>query len=58
MTTALIIVAVIWVVGAFVAYHVISKWGKSHFETIWFSIFWPVLILLYPIHKWHNRKKE
>ena len=57
-TTTWIIVAVIWVIGIFIAYNVIKGWGKSAFETIWFSIFWPVLIPLYLIHLYHNRKKE
>ena len=49
-----IVAAVIWIIGFIPAYKKIKKWGKSTFETIWYTIFWPVLILLYLIHKVHN----
>ena len=49
-----IIVAIVWILGAILSYRVIEKWGKSTFETIWYSFFWPVLIPLYLIHKIHN----
>lgn len=58
MTTTLIIVAVIWLIGAILSYQVVKGWGKSKSETVWYSIFWPTLLILYPIHKYHNRKKE
>jgi hypothetical protein len=54
MTVMWICIAIAWVIGAILAYQVIKKWGKSKFETIWYSFFWPVLIPLYLIHKIHN----
>lgn len=53
-----IIVAIVWILGAILSYRVIEKWGKSTFETVWYSFFWPVMIPLYMIHVWHNRKKN
>lgn len=58
METLWIIVGILYLVSIVLAYQVIKGWGKSKFETIWYSIFWPVLIPLYMIHVWHNRKKE
>ncbi|SEA79068.1 hypothetical protein SAMN04487851_11435 [Prevotella sp. tc2-28] len=58
METVWIIVGILYLVSIVLAYQVIKGWGKSKFETIWYSIFWPVLIPLYMIHVWHNRKKE
>ena len=49
-----LIVAIVWIIGAILSYGVIEKWGKSKFETVWYSFFWPVLIPLYLIHKVHN----
>ena len=49
-----IVAAVIWIIGFIPAYKKIKKWGKSTFEAVWYTIFWPVLIPLYLIHKVHN----
>ena len=49
------ILLIVWVVGAFVAYYkFISKWNNSHFEKVWFSIFWPLTLILNVIHRIHN----
>jgi len=50
--TALIIIAVIWLVGIFVTYKCFaSKWDTlSKGEQIYFSIIWPLLIPLYVVH--------
>ena len=55
-----IIAAVIWIIGIFVAYFtVISKWdGKSQAEKIYYSIIWPLLLLLYPIHWIYNSTRD
>ena len=53
-TTILLILLAIWVLGMIPAYNKIKEWEKGTFETRWYTIFWPVLILLYPIHKVHN----
>ena len=52
-----VIVAVIWIIGIFVAYNkYISKWeGKTKGEKIYFSIIWPLTLVLYSIHYWHNK---
>ena len=53
-----IIVAIVWIVGIFVAYNkYISKWdGKTKAEKIYFSIIWPLVLPLYLIHYLHNRE--
>lgn len=50
-----IIVAVVWIIGAIIAYPIIKKWEKSTAETIWFCLIWPCLIPLYIIHLLHNK---
>lgn len=47
----------VWVIGALIAYFcVFAKSSKTMFEKIWFSIFWPLLLLLAIIHWIHNWK--
>ena len=50
------IVALIWIVGSFVAYNrYISKWDNPKGEKIYFSIIWPLVAPLYVIHYLHNK---
>lgn len=48
-----IIVALVWLVGAVIAYNAVFK--KEGYEyPVWYSIFWPVVIPLWLIHVIHN----
>ena len=50
-----ILVLVLWIVGGIFSYNkYISKWNKSKFEKIWFSVLWPAIVPLYLIHYIHN----
>lgn len=51
MTT--ILIALVWIVGAFVSYTVEFKNGGYDYP-VWYSIFWPVMIPLWIIHVIHN----
>lgn len=49
------IVLIVWLVGAFVAYYkFMKKLPNSQFEKVWFSIFWPLTLLLDIVHFIHN----
>ena len=50
-----IIIALIWIIGAFIAYkYIVSKWANPKWENIMISISWPCMIPLWIIHKIHN----
>ena len=53
MITVLIIVGIIWLIGAIVSYLVVFKDGGYDYP-IWYSIFWFLVLLLFGIHKGHN----
>lgn len=55
MTTVWIIVAIVWIVGIFIAYTMEFK-KKGYDYPVWFSIFWPVMIPLWLIHAIHNKE--
>lgn len=51
--TTLIIIGVIWLIGAIISY--IGVFKKQGFDyPIWYSLFWPLMLILYGIHKAHN----
>lgn len=50
MITGIIILAV-WLLGIYPAYRLfVSKYKYTTFEKIWFSFFWPLIVLIYPIY--------
>lgn len=52
----LIILFLIWIIGGIISYQkFISKWDKSLFERIWFSMIWFLTAILYGIHWIHNK---
>lgn len=53
MTTTLLIIAIVWIVGGIIAYNRVFKNGYDY--PVWYSIFWPVMIFLWLIHVIHNR---
>lgn len=49
-------VALIWLLGAALTYNFyIKNYEYTYFEKIWFSLFWPCLAILYPIHYCYNK---
>lgn len=54
MTTALLIVAIVWIVGAIMAYNLVFKKGWDY--PVWYSVFWPVMLPLWLIHAVHNKE--
>lgn len=48
-----IIVALVWLVGAIIAYGKFEKKGFDH--PLWYAIFWPCVLMLWPI--WKHTKK-
>lgn len=52
-----IIAFIVWLVGAILTYSMMFENTKtqSTFNKVWFSIFWPGVILLYPIHYCYNK---
>ena len=50
-----IIIAIVWLIGAIIAYPIIKKWDKGIPETIYFCIIWPLLIPLYIVHILHKK---
>lgn len=54
MITGLIIVGFIWLIGAVASYDVEFKQG-GYDHPIWYAMFWPLVLLLYGIHKSHNK---
>ena len=52
-----IILLAIYIIGVSVAYlKFTSKFDNNKFEQIAFSFFWPILIVWYIIHYFHNKK--
>lgn len=51
-----IIIALLWIAGIYPAYQKIKEWDNSQFEKVAFSLIWPLIIPLYLIWKWHNKK--
>ena len=50
MITGIIILAV-WILGICPAYYLfVNKFKYTIFEKIWFSFFWPLIVLIYPIY--------
>ena len=50
----LILVAIVWAVGAVLSYYAVFKKGYDH--PVWYSVFWPVMIPLWLIHAVHNKE--
>lgn len=47
----LIIILAAWLLGIYPAYRLfVSKYKYTTFEKIWFSFFWPLIVLIYPIY--------
>ena len=53
MVTAIIIA--LYIVGIFVAYAMMKSWDKPKAEKVWYSIFWPLVGILYCIHWLHMK---
>ena len=55
MTTLIIIVlAIVYVLGIFVAYKKMKNWNNKTGEKVWFAVLWPLTAILYGIHVIHN----
>lgn len=50
----------VYVVGIIISYFAYwnKKENKSEFEKIWFSFFWPCVIIWYPVHYFYNKYKK
>lgn len=48
----------IYLVGIAVTYFIVDKWNRGTVETVWYSVFWPVLLPLYLIHTIYNSCRE
>jgi hypothetical protein len=53
----LFLVALLWIVGAIVTFNLLDNKVKGTFNRVWFSCFWPCLVVLYPIHYLYNKYK-
>lgn len=53
MTTILLVIALVWLLGAVAAYNVVFK-NDGYDYPVWYSICWPVMIPLWIIHVIHN----
>jgi hypothetical protein len=52
-----LIIAAVWIIGIPVAYHtVVKKWDNPKAEKYYFSAVWPLLLPLYLVHYFHNKK--
>ena len=51
--TTILIIALVWLLGAVAAYNVVFK-NDGYDYPVWYSIFWPVMIPLWIIHVIHN----
>lgn len=50
-----VILVVLWVIGALVSYKMfISKWDNTIGEKVYFSIIWPIVLILYGIYRLHK----
>jgi hypothetical protein len=50
-----VILVVLWVIGALVSYKMfISKWDNTIVEKVYFSIIWPIVLILYGIYRLHK----
>lgn len=57
MSVIYVILIAIWIIGIPVAYFkFIKNFDNYVFEKVIFSIIWPLLIPLYIIHYFHNKK--
>ena len=54
MITAIILA--LYIIGVFVAYNKINEWDNNEFEKVFFSIIWPLVLILYGIHWIHNKE--
>lgn len=50
-----VIILAVYIIGILVAYNKIRKWDKTGFEKVFFSIIWPLVLILYGIHWLHNK---
>ena len=53
----LIVCLVVWIIGIPFAYKLwIGKWADhTNFEKLYFSVIWPLVLILAGIHALHNR---
>ena len=53
----LIVCLVVWIIGIPIAYKLwIGKWeDHTNFEKLYFSVIWPLVLILAGIHAVHNR---
>lgn len=51
----MIILALVWLIGAVITFVLLRNSNNSTFNKIWFSFFWPCLVILYPIHYVYNK---
>lgn len=57
MNTIVLVLLVLMALGIVPSYFLVfRKWNKcTKFEQIWFSLFWFVVMLLYPVHYIYNK---
>ena len=55
MTIIWIILAIVYVIGIFVAYNMMKDWEHHVVEKVVFAIIWPLVGFLYGIHYLHNK---
>ena len=53
----LIVCLVVWIIGIPIAYKLwISKWeDHTNFDKLYFSVIWPLVLILAGIHAVHNK---
>lgn len=54
MATTLAIIIAAYIVGIVIAFFVMKNYSNT-IERVWFSIFWPCTLILYGIHRLHNK---
>lgn len=51
----IILSLILWLIGAVVTFVLLRNSNNSTFDKMWFSCFWPCLVVLYPIHFVYNK---
>ena len=49
-------VLAIWIIGMIAAWFIIRNWDNPKAEKIYFTIVWPLVLPLWIIHYFHNKK--
>lgn len=51
-----VILILVWLIGALLAWTKMEEWPQKWYERIGFSVIWPLMLILYVIHYLHNKK--